>query len=182
MKCPRLRYLVPLLASLTLMLGADAIALYATSPPDRYGVDQRIAAITYAAACRLSQYTYCPEIGPTVRRSPILGEMASARGAYWMGAPVVWLDTTVGGTQAWLTILHEQIHYLQWHNEVDSEGFDRTLTCLLEREALEFTNAYARELRRPKLIRTVEDWRDLYNCHEKNNKRIMGIHDVRPAL
>jgi len=82
-----------------------------------------------------------------------------------MGTPVVWLDKALStGTQMWLTIFHEQIHYLQGWNRVDSLGFDKTLRCLIEREALDFTNAYADELGRPDLKRTLKVWRKLYGC------------------
>ena len=132
--------------------------------PERYAKDQRIAKITWKAACRISNYEVCPKHGPAVRRSPLIGEVG-ARGAYWMGSPVIWLDPPLkSGTQMWMTIFHEQIHYLQWINQVDSEGFDRTLRCLIEREALDFTNAYAVELGRSDLQRTVEVWRRLYGC------------------
>ena len=162
MKCPRLRYLLPLLASLMLMLGADAIATYT---PNQYNIDQRIAAITWDAACRISQYEVCPDKGPAVRRSPVVGELGRARGIYFVGSYVVWLDPEIGGSQAWLTTFHEQIHFLQSANLVEmAEYDDHLLDCLVEREALDFTNAYARELRRPELQRTLEVWYALYEC------------------
>jgi len=155
---PRLRFLIAFLAVTFLSGAADKLT------PDRYTLDQRVAKITWKAACRISQYEECPKRGPAVRRSPVIGEVG-ARGAYWMGTPVVWLDKALStGTQMWLTIFHEQIHYLQGWNRVDSLGFDKTLRCLIEREALDFTNAYADELGRPDLKRTLKVWRKLYGC------------------
>ena len=176
MKCPRLRFLVPLLASLILMTGADALALYASSAPDRYGVDQRIAAITWEAACRISQYEICPDKGPVVRRSIVIGELGSANGIYFIGSDVVWLDTPRGGTGAWLTIFHEQIHFLQSQNLFEINEYDDwMLGCLVEREALDFTNTYAQELRRPELQRSIEVWEDLYKCKLSNKPRHIMI-------
>jgi hypothetical protein len=138
---------------------------------DQYVRDQRIAQITYKAACRISNYE-CVRPAPVVRRSPILGENG-IRGAYWVDSTVVWLDRPLKGSQLWLTIFHEQVHYLQTQNTVGGEGYDKLLTCLVEREALDFTNEYAVELDRSDLIRTIEVWRELYNCKPQSQT---GMH------
>ncbi len=153
---PRLRFILPLIA----------VAAFAFSDParvetDSYRSDQRIARITWKAACRISKYD-CPYKSPKVRRSAILGEQG-IRGAYWAGSPVVWLDKPVHGTQLWLTIFHEQVHYIQTANGV-GDDWGRLLSCMMEREALDFTNAYALELKAPGYVRTLKVWRSLYNC------------------
>jgi len=169
MRLPRLRFLIPFAAAIFLSLGANSYVA------TQYSDDQRIAKITWKAACRISNYEVCPKKGPAVRRSPILGEMASARGAYWLGSSVIWLDKPLSGTQVWLTVFHEQIHYLQTVNGVTMEGYDQTLRCLVEREALELTNAYVDELGAPRSYkRTVEVWRKLYGCTPNSGKQIMG--------
>ena len=155
-----------------------ALSLSAWTPDySKYDDDQRISRITWRAACRISHYELCPEERPAVRRSPILGERMSARGVYWLGTPVVWLDSPQRGTQQWLTTFHEQVHFIQYVNGVSVEGYDRDLRCLIEREALDFTNAYALELGRPELQRTLEVWQELYNCGPKTStKSLMGTH------
>ena len=162
----RLRFLIALLAAAALSLAP------VSDVPGRYTLDQRIAGITWDAACRISKYD-CDVQEPTVRRSPVLGEN-SARGAYWEDSTVLWLDNTLHGTQFWLTTFHEQIHYLQGHNTVGFVSFDAMLTCLVEREALEFVNTYADELGRPDLKRPVDVWRKIYNCRIKKSK--IGMH------
>ena len=153
-------------------LAAVALASAPVKVADRYTMDQRIAGITWDAACRISKYD-CDVQEPTVRRSPVLGEN-SARGAYWEDSTVLWLDSTLHGTQFWLTTFHEQIHYLQGQNTVGFVSFDHMLTCLVEREALIFVNTYADELGRPDLKRPVDVWRKLYNCRIKKAKT--GMH------
>lgn len=94
-----------------------------------------------------------------------------------MGSPVIWLDPSLKrGTQMWLTIFHEQIHYLQYLNGTDSEGYDKILRCLIEREALDFTNMYADELKAPALKRTVKTWRKLYKCGPEQFRSIGMSH------
>jgi len=170
MKLPRLRFLIPFALAIFMSLGANS---YVSTQFDE---DQRIAEITWEAACRLSQYE-CPDKSPMVRRSPIIGEMARARGAYWFAAQVVWLDSPLGGSQQYLTTLHEQIHYLQWFNRVgDETGWSDLMKCIQEREALEYTNAYALELGlSEQWMRSVPEWRRLYGCTPpKQSKKLMG--------
>ena len=159
---PRARYLYALMLTL-LAYGCVSLVPY---EPTVYDKDQRIARITWEAACRLSQYDDCPGDGPSARRSPIVGEMANAYGLYWMGAPVIWIDSDLMGTQLWLTIFHEQIHYLQSWNDVHEVGDESRLTvCMLEREAMELTNRFAAELNaEPKYTRSAATWRRLYGC------------------
>ncbi len=167
---PRLRFWTALFAVLILQLGLHTYAL--ASPFEQ---DQRIARITWKAATRLTGYDIHQKTTPQVRRSPILGEMMNARGAYWCEVNIVWLDTAMtDNTQTWLTIFHEQVHKLQCDNYVDGYGdWDKELNCLVEREANDFTTLYARELKTPQsYIRTDEDWRTIYNC--KPNKPIMA--------
>jgi hypothetical protein len=156
-------------------------ALLAFSEPfaitDSYRADQRIAHSTWKAACRLSYYETCPKRGPALRRSPIVGEMAEAYGLYWMGSDVIWVDTTLSGTRLWLTTFHEQIHYIQGLNYVDVEGYSKLNNCLIEREAMELTNKYGLELKVvASFLRTVEVWRELYNCKPGTPTRIMHTH------
>lgn len=157
MKLPRIRFVLPFLLISTL-------SGWAADPyVSRFDSDQRIAAITYKAACRITNYV-CPKVGmPQVRRSATLGDNG-VRGIIWNDEGVVWLDTKVKGTQTWLVMLHEQIHWLQIKNGVDAGANDSLLICIMEREALDFTNEYARELRAPWMQRTLEEWRKLYGC------------------
>lgn len=156
---PRARFLY------ALMLTLLAYGCVNLTTPTVYDIDQRIARITWEAACRLSQYDICPSQGPFARRSPIVGEMASAYGLYWMGSPVTWIADDLMGTQLWLTIFHEQIHFLQYFNGVDEEDDSRLTRCLLEREAMELTNKFAAELgSEPKYTRSATVWRRLYGC------------------
>jgi len=146
----------------------------AANLPSRYEADQRIAKVTWKAACRISNYEVCGK-RPAVRRSPVIDEM-HAWGAYWYGQEIVWIGKTLelkSGSRLWLTIFHEQIHYLQWINSIDYDGYDKALTCLVEREALDFVNLYADELAAGYMKRTVEKWRELYGCDLSVNKRIM---------
>lgn len=169
----RARFIFAFLAALSLTAWTPD---YASS---KYDDDQRNSRVTWTAACRISQYRYCPEQGPETRRSPILGEIMDARGSYWTGSAAVWLDVTLHGTQSWLTTFHEQIHYIQYINNVATDNPSKNLLCLVEREALDFTNQYAIELERPDLQRTVEVWRDIYNCGTKvDPKSFMGNSDV----
>ncbi|KKM98319.1 hypothetical protein LCGC14_1159140 [marine sediment metagenome] len=162
----RARFLIAFLAA------ASLTAAPVNDVPDRYATDQRIARITYKAACRISKYD-CVRPAPRVRRSPVVGDN-DARGAYWSNSTVVWLDRDLKGTQLWLTIFHEQVHYLQVGNTVDANGFDRFMTCIMEREALDFVNEYARELNKPTFVRTVKVWRELYKCNPKKSNTGMS--------
>jgi len=142
--------------------------------PSKYATDQVIAKVTWKAACRISNYEQCSD-RPAVRRSPVIDEMR-AWGAYWYGQRIIWIgeaDVLQAGSRLWLTIFHEQIHYLQWLNSVEYDGYDKQLTCLVEREALDFVNLYADEIDAGYMKRTVEEWRDLYGCDLSSNKRIM---------
>ena len=167
MSLPRLRFVIPFLLIAWFSVAVDSYVA------TQYQEDQRTAKIVWKAACRITNYEVCPRKGPAIRRSPIVNELMGALGVYWMGSPVIWLSEPITGGQAWLTILHEQIHYLQYLNDVDSEGFDKNLTCLEEREAMVFTNIYAIEIDRLDLVRSVEVWRDLYKCHPNSTSKIM---------
>ncbi len=165
---PRLSYLLALLAALFL-LGQSRAPLADV----QYNADQRMARITWKAVCRLSSYRECPRKGPEVRRSPIVGELARAYGLYWMGMEVVWIDSKLTGTKAWLTTFHEQVHYLQWINSVDVDN-SRLFDCLIEREAMELTNAYAVKIKAgPSHIRSLVRWRQLYKCQPRVNRGLM---------
>ena len=167
---PRLRFVFALMAAVCLFVGTK---LHAQA--DTYAADQRIAKQTWEAACRLSYYETCPKVGPALRRSPIVGEMAEAYGVYWMGSDVIWIDTTLTGTRVWMTTFHEQIHYIQGLNFVDTDGYNKLNNCLIEREAMELSNKYGLELGvGPFFLRTVEVWRELYGCKPiEPSKRIM---------
>ena len=158
---PRAKFVYALL--LTILVYGCVVVKDAYTTYER---DQRTARITWEAACRLSQYDYCPKAGPFTRRSPIVGEMARAYGLYWMGSPVIWIDTNLMGTRLWLTIFHEQVHYLQSINKVTVPADETRLTvCMLEREAMELTNEFAAELgAEPKYTRSAAEWRRLYRC------------------
>lgn len=160
----RLRFVLPLIA----------VALLALSDPaqvtSRFESDQRIARITWPTAIRLTGYLVpSDESTPQVRRSPSLADN-SVRGAIWNADGVIWLSSGVVGTQAWLTIFHEQVHYLQIINGVDAGWGEGFLTCVMEREALDFTNTYAREIGAGYMQRTVETWRKLYKCKDKREE------------
>lgn len=154
------------------------IGLSAWTPDfTKYDDDQRVSRITWEAVCRISRYEYCPEGHPPTRRSPILGELMDARGSYWTGSSVVWLDRSLHGTQQWLTTFHEQLHYVQYINNVATDDPSKHLLCLVEREARDFTNQYARELRRPDLQRDLDVWQALYSCGPKHDRKsFMGGH------
>jgi hypothetical protein len=165
---PRFRFLIAFVAVVFLCGAASKL-------PSQYSTDQRIAKITWKAACRISNYEVCPKRGPAVRRSPVIDEV-NAWGAFWPRTEVIWIGQALElqiGTRLWLTIFHEQIHYLQGINTIEYDGYDKALSCLIEREALDFTNAYAEELGRSDMQRTVERWRELYNCDLSPKQRIM---------
>jgi len=166
---PRSQFWTALFVVLLLHLGLQT---YEKASP--FEQDQRIARITWKAATRLTGYDIAQRTAPQVRRSPILGEMMNARGAYWCDTAIVWLDTAMtDNTQTWLTIFHEQVHYLQCMSSMDGWGYDKDLDCLIEREANDFTTLYAKELHTPvSYIRTDEEWRDIYNC--KSTKQLMS--------
>ncbi len=166
---PRLSYLIALLAALFLLGQSRA----PEANDDQYVSDQRMGRNTWKAVCRLSQYRHCPRKAPEVRRSPIVGELAKAYGVYWMGMEVVWIDTNLTGIRAWLTTFHEQIHYVQYLNGVDVDD-SRLFDCLIEREAMELTNMYAREMKAgPSHIRSVVRWRQLYKCQPRTTRGLM---------
>ena len=166
---PRLSYLIALLAALFLLGQSRA----PEANDDQYVSDQRMARSTWKAVCRLSQYRACPRKAPELRRSPIVGELARAYGIYWMGMEVVWIDTKLTGTRAWLTTFHEQVHYLQYLNTVDVDD-SHLFDCLIERESMELTNKYAVELKAgPSHIRSLVRWRQLYNCQPRVNRGLM---------
>ncbi len=168
---PRLPFILALVLALFL-LGKS----HAPLADGQYTTDQRMAKITWKAVCRLSNYRVCPRKGPEVRRSPIVGEIGGAYGLYWMGMDVVWIDTKLKGNRAWLTTFHEQIHYLQYVNTVDV-GESRIFDCLIEREAMELTNDYARELKAgPSHITNLARWRQLYNCQPRAYNRGLMYH------
>jgi len=96
-----------------------------------------------------------------------------AYGVYYYGSPIVWIDEGETLTQVWLTIFHEQVHYMQELNGVEGDGYDKSLACLIEYEAMDYTNKYADELgTSAPYIRHVEEWRELYNC--KPTQQIMS--------
>ncbi len=160
---PRLRFWTALFAVLILQLGLHTYEL--ASPFEQ---DQRIARITWKAATRLTGYDIHQKTTPQVRRSPMVGELMEAHGVYYYESPIVWIDEGETLTQVWLTIFHEQIHYIQELNGVEGDGYDKPYTCLIEYEAMHYTNMYADELgaSRP-YRREIENWRELYNCKPK---------------
>jgi hypothetical protein len=166
LKFPRLRFVVPFIAAL-LLTGYGEVA-------SKWEQDQRIARLTWKAACELSRYS-CKRLDvPTVRRSGMLGDIR-ARGAYWGGSPIIWLDWPLKGTQMWLTTFHEQIHYLQWHNRAYDGNSSRLLDCVIEREAWRLTNEYVDYLKAPQTFkRSLEDWKRLYDCDANQQNQIMG--------
>ncbi len=160
---PRLRFWTALFLVLMLHLGLQT---YETASP--FEQDQRIARITWKAATRLTGYDIKYKTTPQVRRSPIVGELMEAHGIYYYGSPIVWVDDDETLTQVWLTIFHEQVHYIQELNGVDGDGYDKSYACLIEREAMEYTNLYATELGASlPYTRKLENWRELYNCKPK---------------
>jgi len=166
MRLPRLRFILPLVAAIFLT-GATTVA-------SQWAQDQRVARATWKAACELSKYNCKGLETPTVRRSGMLGDIR-VRGAYWGGSPIVWLDTPLKGTQMWLTIFHEQIHYLQYFNGAFDDNSSRLLDCVIEREAWKLTNEYVDYLNAVQSFkRPLEEWKRLYDCDAKQQTQIMG--------
>lgn len=168
----RFRFILGFLAALGLSIYADAYEY--SYYRDTWTDDQRIAKITFKAACTLSNYN-CNFPLPSLRRSPILGER-NIRGMYTCATPILWLDQKVGGTQLWLTTFHENVHYIQCMNGAIEADFSSKMTrCIAEREAWSLTNQYVDELRASQSYkRSLETWFSLYNCD--SNSRFMGIH------
>lgn len=151
----RLRFAVALVAAL-LLTGISTI------PDSTFTKDQRIAAVVYSAACSMTGYK-CTDVVPQIRRSPQL-RAYGYKGLYW-SAGIIWLDTGLTGSKLWLSAFHETVHVLQDRNGVLDYQFDPELDCLVEREALDYTNAYADVIGAgPSFKRTVEEWRELYDC------------------
>lgn len=131
-------------------------------PTTQFTADQRIAAIVYSSACRMTNYECSGDV-PMLRRSPELFHNG-IRGMFWSEG-VYWVANEMTGTQLWLTAFHETVHVLQNRNGILEYDDDDLLDCMVEREALDFTNAYVDVLNAPQSFkRTVETWRELYDC------------------
>ncbi len=169
----RLKFLIAFMATLLLAI------VVPEEPASRFTQDQRIAAIVFSDACKISNYVCDSLTPPMVRRSASLGD-GRARGAYWNGSTVIWLDEPVRGTQVWLTLFHETVHYIQYYNTVSTDGHDLLLRCIKEREAWTLTEQYIDVLHAPQTYRrSLEEWRRLYGCHDRRapaDKRLM--HDA----
>lgn len=143
-----------------------AVVLLAAWAPDysKYSDDQKVARIAFKHACQETNYNCKGLEAPVVRRAGYL-KTVYIRGIFKPGSYIVWLDTTLQGTQQWLTTYHEVIHYLQEANTA-IQGFDgKHMKCVVEWEAWKYTNDYVDFLRAPQTFkRSLSDWQGLYNC------------------
>lgn len=152
-----MKFLLPLLAASLLMLGVSRTS----APETQFQADQRIAKEIFTAACSISKYNCNGLTVPQIRRTPEIARLGM-RGLYF-GGNVVFLAGWLMPVQSRLTAFHEMIHVLQWYSyPIFLEASQR---CVMEREALNYTNAYARSLDLPEnFIRTLDAWRKLYGC------------------
>ena len=146
------------------ILAASLVALgvYTTSPAEtQFRSDQRYARAAYKAACSITQYR-CKGKAPQVRRTSEIKKIG-ARGVYF-GGEIVFILETLRDEQARLTIFHEIVHVLQ-SRSIPLDFKHYLQKCVLEREAMEYTNTYAKQLElADNMIRTLDEWRKLYGC------------------
>jgi Zn-dependent peptidase ImmA (M78 family) len=145
----------------TLIIIQQALAV---QPLTHYEHDNKLMVEIFEDACRLSKYD-CDGIEiPLVRRSSQLKSM-DIYGLY-TGGKTLWIDEQLMPVRAKLTMFHEAIHYLQVNvGGIEPDFMNRVGGCVIEREAMELSNAYARDiLKMPQYVRTLENWKRTYRC------------------
>ena len=152
------------------MLGAIFIVLVfiqqalAVEPLSIFEEDNLVMEEIFEDACRLSKYDCDGIEQPVVRRSTQL-QSHKIWGLY-IGGKTLWIDNNLMPVRARLTMFHEAIHYLQFVvGQLEPEYINRVGGCVIEREALELSNAYAiKVLNMPQYARSVEEWKKIYRC------------------
>jgi hypothetical protein len=144
-----------------LILVALVLSLTAYAEEGQWSKDQRIGRLVYKEACRMSNYK-CDIKAPIVRRSETL-ETRGLNGMY-IGGDIIWINDNLRGTQAWLTIFHETVHYLQIQGKPMKVSPD-VLWCALEWEAADLTNQYVDVLGAADFYkRSYTRWQGIYSC------------------
>lgn len=129
----------------------------------QYRADQEVLHSIFDKACEITYYD-CTEVErPTVRRSEQV-EDNKLHGIY-MGGNVIWIEKNREYTKSVLTIFHEVVHYLQFTvGGIDPIMVSTAAGCVLEREAMEATNAFADYLGVPDYKRELIEWKKTYGC------------------
>jgi hypothetical protein len=135
----------------------------AIPPKTTYEGDQSVVEQIFEDACRISEYNCSGLEQPLVRRSNQL-DPVHVSGLY-AGGKILWINNQMVATPRILILFHEMIHYLQFNSGMIEPTMRGTIvTCIIEREAMELTNAYTLELNMPQLVRQVADWEETYGC------------------
>lgn len=126
-----------------------------------FKADQRTAHIALVHACQVTQYD-CSGIDVPQVRTNLQMPAQGARGMY-MGGGILWIDPDLLPIQRRLTIFHEVVHYLQF--EAGRLNVVMTSRCVLEREAMEFTNLYVDLMGfGDQFKRDLLEWQMRYRC------------------
>ncbi|MEE9586013.1 MAG: hypothetical protein V3W09_03840 [Nitrososphaerales archaeon] len=130
----------------------------------QFDIDNKDMNQIFEDACELSNYDCDGVEQPIVRRSSQL-ESTDMYGLY-IGGKILWVGSKLMPLRAHLTMFHEVVHYLQVNvGGTDLSFINDTGICVVEREAMQLTNTYARMKKMPKAyIRTVEEWKEIYGC------------------
>lgn len=136
----------------------------AIEPLSVFENDNRVMGIIFEDACRLSKYDCDGVEQPVVRRSSQLSSI-KIWGLY-TGGKILWIDRELMPVRSRLTMFHEAIHYLQFVvGQLEPGYINRIGGCVIEREALELSNAYAlKVLNMPQYVRSVQEWKNIYRC------------------
>ena len=133
----------------------------AVAPQSQFDADQDSAYRMLIHACQVTGYNCDGEIIPQVRTNPQMKSM-KIRGLY-QGGYILWIENDLMPIQRRLTIFHETVHYLQF--EVGKANMDMASRCLLEREAMEYTNLYVDLMGYgDEFKRDLLEWQISYRC------------------
>ena len=150
--------LIALTVALTLLGGAGA--WYSSA---QYRSDQELMHIIFSIACEMTYYDCTDVEVPAVRRSEQVDDN-HLRGLY-MGGEVVWIEKNNDYIRSVLTIFHEAVHYIQFTaGGVNPLMISDGAMCVLEREAMEATNAFTDYLAIPHYKRDLKEWKRTYGC------------------
>lgn len=149
-----------ILATLFIAYGITQAAKY---EPSQYEKDQVVASVIWEDACKISEYPCQGLEAPQVRRGELI-DGYGMYGLYVMGT-TIWISTELDSTQYQLTIFHEMIHYLQRKSGgIDFSAAGPVGMCILEFEAMKFSNIYASALGHTDRMRSVKKFKELYGC------------------
>lgn len=129
----------------------------------QYRADQEVMVSIFQMACDMTYYDCTDVEAPTVRRSEQV-EDNKLHGLY-MGGNIIWIEKNREYIKSVITMFHEAVHYLQFTvGGIDPIMMSKDAMCVLEREAMEATNAFIDYLGVPKYKRELIEWKKTYRC------------------